>query len=351
MNKIHHIDLTGLADYHFNLVCPKPKHPLPSKPFKKSSIYQKLKDSLPAKSSKEYPLLYYLMSNVENVITGEVSEMEIVIRDVKRIMRKQGLAFTKSIGHRTKRKEVKTNLLKKLQHCFDYEGFSKSSKPYAILKLLDVSCCPYCNRTYVSTFISKSGRTRATLDHFFSKSKYPYLALSFYNLIPSCYSCNSNLKLDKNFSFNSHMNPYFESFEGIKTFSIDFQKIKKKSDQYIAEYYANEKFMKIILIPSITATRKQIKKADANIRDFKIEKLYNLHKDHVVELLQKNVVYIKNGYARVLAKQFPQIFNTTNDVFKLLFDNYVKEKDFNKRPFSRMTRDISKELGLLSRLA
>src|SRR5690606_32118753 len=36
-----------------------------------------------------------------------------------------------------------------------------------------------------------------TLDHLLPQSEYPYLSLSLFNLVPSCYSCNSKLKNDK----------------------------------------------------------------------------------------------------------------------------------------------------------
>ncbi len=52
---------------------------------------------------------------------------------------------------------------------------------------------------------------RPTLDHYYDKDSYPHLALTLYNLIPSCYSCNSNLKGRKDFSENKHLHPLFDS--------------------------------------------------------------------------------------------------------------------------------------------
>lgn len=59
------------------------------------------------------------------------------------------------------------------------------------------------------------------------------------------------------------------------------------------------------------------------------------------------MIYGKAGYAKNIAKQYPQIFNNEHDVLKMILGNYLLPGDFNKRPFSRLTRDISKELGLL----
>ena len=48
--------------------------------------------------------------------------------------------------------------------------------------------CPYCGLT----IIEPSNRTKHQIDHFFPKGKYPFLALSYYNLIPSCDKCNES---------------------------------------------------------------------------------------------------------------------------------------------------------------
>ena len=48
--------------------------------------------------------------------------------------------------------------------------------------------CPYCGME----IIKPTNRTKKQIDHFFPKSKYPFLALSYYNLIPSCDTCNES---------------------------------------------------------------------------------------------------------------------------------------------------------------
>ena len=49
---------------------------------------------------------------------------------------------------------------------------------------------------------------------------HPYLALSFYNLIPSCYSCNSTYKGTKLFSIKTHTHPYVDDFHSYYQFSF-----------------------------------------------------------------------------------------------------------------------------------
>lgn len=53
--------------------------------------------------------------------------------------------------------------------------------------------CPLCNSVRLVVRKSKNGELdyrECEFDHFFSKSKFPIFALSLYNLVPSCHSCN-----------------------------------------------------------------------------------------------------------------------------------------------------------------
>lgn len=64
------------------------------------------------------------------------------------------------------------------------EKYPDTWSTYHLIFELGLKVCPYCNRSYVHPYYSSGGKTRADIDHFLPKSQYPYLALSFYNLIP-----------------------------------------------------------------------------------------------------------------------------------------------------------------------
>ena len=83
-----------------------------------------------------------------------------------------------------------------------------------VLERLKIRTCPYCNRNYTFTVKSSSSAagkkftTRPEFDHFYCKSKHPLLALSFYNLVPSCSVCNHGKATD-----DIGINPYFDGFQ------------------------------------------------------------------------------------------------------------------------------------------
>ena len=80
-----------------------------------------------------------------------------------------------------------------LSSVFSYDRFCSSSKIHSFVRMLDVEVCPYCNRSFTTTLVKgKTGgvKTRPELDHYLSKTQYPYFALSIQNLVPSCGTCN-----------------------------------------------------------------------------------------------------------------------------------------------------------------
>lgn len=73
------------------------------------------------------------------------------------------------------------------EEIFNKDGFVKS---------LDLRVCPYCGRAYIYSVdnlhrMNGTHTVKPQIDHFFPKSKYPYLALSYQNLIPVCTTCNA----------------------------------------------------------------------------------------------------------------------------------------------------------------
>ncbi|MEZ3464110.1 MAG: hypothetical protein K1W23_18545 [Lachnospiraceae bacterium] len=105
-----------------------------------------------------------------------------------------------------------------LQQCFDYQTFSKKSADgswdaYQLCEALEVNVCPYCNREFIYTVFGDDHIkvVRPELDHYLPKSRFPMFALSFYNLIPGCHSCNSSIKGQRELNMKKHLHPYIKS--------------------------------------------------------------------------------------------------------------------------------------------
>jgi hypothetical protein len=216
-----------------------------------------------------------------------------------------------------------------------YENFTKKKeKPYNAYDLaesLNVTVCPYCNRNYTFTVCSKNGSTRPQFDHFYDKATYPILALSFYNLIPSCPTCNSSMKGTKQFSLTTHAHPYVEGFDDKARFALH---VKDSS------FYYDEKGFDVELGSNDA-------KAQKNIDDFALEEIYQNHKDIVLELIQKSVMY-NESYIEELMKNYEgTLFKNEEDLLRLIFGGYISDEDLGKRPLSKLTKDILEQLEII----
>lgn len=217
-----------------------------------------------------------------------------------------------------------------------YKKFSsKETQPYNAYDLagkLKVDVCPYCNRNYTFTIKNKNSKsTRPDFDHFYSKNDYPILALSFYNLIPSCILCNSRLKSTAKFSIRTHLHPYQDSFNDHAKFSLKIQN---------SSFYHDENRFDIKIETNEPRAQKIIE-------DFALQTLYDKHKDIVLELIQKAEIY-NDSYIDELLNQYEgTLFKNREDLMRLITCGYITDEDINKRPLSKLIKDISEELELL----
>jgi hypothetical protein len=279
MIKISHPDLSKLAQEH----------------------YEKLKNKI-----KKFPTCKY---SLEEVMTAEPKKLHEIA-----VQYKNNTSF-----------DFMINL---------YNNFREQKKGYDAYELTDklkVDVCPYCNRNYTFTVKSNNGSTRPQFDHFYDKATYPILALSFYNLIPSCPTCNSTMKGTKPFSLKTHIHPYEEGFENKAYFSLH---VKDSS------FYYDKKGFE-------TSLKTEDARVQNNIRDFGLKELYDEHKEIVLELIQKAEIYNKSYLDELMQNYEGTLFKNREDLMRLVTCGYVSDDDLHKRPLSKLIKDISQELELI----
>ena len=155
---------------------------------------------------------------LQNIITSEPTELEILMDEIEFIRTSLQLPeFCIEIdGQKTL-----TLFGKEVYSVFNYGSFRSHAKCDWLLESLDIPICPYCNRKDTISIIPKGKPKHLfSIDHYYCKVKHPYLALSFYNLIPSCYSCNSTYKGTKVFSIETHTHPYMDDFHSYYKFNF-----------------------------------------------------------------------------------------------------------------------------------
>ncbi len=208
---------------------------------------------------------------------------------------------------------------------------------HTLLAKMGIEVCPYCQRNYITSYTDDDSidrefaKTTADLDHYYSKSNYPYLALSLYNFIPSCQICNSRFKGDKE-TYESTLYPYESCFEdeGAK-FEISEGLISSILDN-------NNKFY-------IKINDNNSVKVKNSIKMFKLDKVYKTSHNNYVKGILENLEKRPDLYIESIADDF---FEKENDISKQkikdLFKELVKEpyrhKIANDEPLSKLTKDI-----------
>lgn len=224
---------------------------------------------------------------------------------------------------------------------FNYRSFIKKAKDknpdydaYTLADNLNIHSCPNCNAQYTKTVGRTKKLTRPSFDHFFPQADYPLLALSFFNLIPCCRICNTDIKGSRSFSLAENFHPY-ETDHEIED-SCRFTYYPKSPNGALG---FNEDF-DLRIVP--LAHGKEKTRAEKHINDFKLETLYQAYKDQAAEVIQKQIAY-PDSYLEQIQKLFGDKGGFSRaEFYRLAFGNYLDDKDLLKRPLSKMTRDLSK---------
>ena len=234
---------------------------------------------------------------------------------------------------------------KKVFAIFDYSSFISrhdAKFAYQFTENMGLNVCVYCNRQYTFTMRTSDGKCRPTLDHFLDKARHPYFALSFYNLIPSCYTCNSSLKNQKKFTLEDNLHPYRHSMLEILDFSIDISNVDFVD--------GGKKDFEILLKESKHCKDKSIlSKAQQNAAVFKLQELYRNHKDYASEIIQKSYYYDSSRINELFdfeTASGKKLFDSRTEVLEFALGNYISEDNIGKRVLSKFTRDLAFDLGL-----
>ena len=335
--------LSKLAELHWNSLNPKYKK---NKELKSNSLIKKCEKYLALTDDTDYKkkyanndnivakrhkalfkfLLKYNYRNLKNIIMTRPSGFDKIRSEILNIINESDI-YTGTLGNYSQ-----TNFGKLLSETiFDYKTFRGSE--YCKQLFIDLNfksaTCPYCNYIKIDIITIKTTSTTKTkkkaymdLDHFYPKSLNPFFALSFFNLVPSCHSCNSSDKGDKPFTISTQINPYHEAFDDLYNFRISLTSLLGDP------------------IDSILIEKKPFKPLDNTVNDFNLEAKYQNNFESAKKLID---LYWKNK----------SNFGTSNEsaFIELILKDIPKERreilDF---PKGKLNRDILGQIDIHNKL-
>lgn len=245
-------------------------------------------------------------------------------------------------GNTKKENELKAIQKQLLTYVFCYEKIaSKQEKVYPFVESLGVTVCPYCNRNYTQVIKVKPKKkegfhTRPDLDHFWSKSLYPFLSLSMRNLVPSCKVCN----LAKHDTERYILYPYKDEVDEAYTFSIQIKKdislltrTEIDPNDYLLELVKNEISM------GDSDTEKRIIES---METFGWKETYKANKEYALKVFQNSYIF-NIDHINSYFRSMKSIFSSFEECRQILNPLWVSKERFLEQPLSKLTYDVSQQ--------
>jgi len=274
-------------------------------------------DGNPINESLVKPLFeLHIIPQLEKILIGTPHELAAINSDLNVLIQK------------------KPHFKKAIEHVFKYKWFIRDTteryNAYDLAEALDINTCTYCNLNYTKTIITRKGKklSRPEFDHYFDKGKNPLLALSFFNLIPSCHTCNSSLKHSSTFTLKTHIHPYVEN----------------KIDEITFSYKYDSKGANGL---KVKLSAPNCKRTEQTLKDFSTRDVYDSHTDVLMDMLKTRQAYSER-YLEILSDNLLNDVNMSkNELYRLAFGTELDAPDFEKRPMSKFKYDLLKELGII----
>lgn len=179
-----------------------------------------------------------------------------------------------------------------------------------------------------------------TLDHVLDKAENPMAALSIYNFVPCCSSCNSKFKTIKELVKNknqTHLSPTSDSFkyDEDNKFNIYF-----KCNSVEPAYLIDENDFSVRLSHSSCIRQSDYEHYE---RIFKLNSRYKGHKLDLLNLYNKKIRYPKSKIEEIAS-----MFNLVeHDVKEDIFGKEIKAKCKHEKTKAKFLSDIAEQLKII----
>lgn len=293
--------------------------------------FQKLKNFKNNHGSKlDPPQHKYLNTLILNFKNKDFNLIKLSPKEIKHYKN----AISKAPKNKIPYNNKQTEFNKIISSILNYKELRNKFLP-EFYHSLNIKTCVYCNANFTTTIEKQKGvfESKFQFDHILSQDDYPHFSISIFNLVPSCFKCN-NIKRNNNITFQLYSDSIPKNEYKFSLDKLGLIKYFKTFDNSNIEInffdpnYAN-------------------KKLNSLEHNFNISKIYKEHKDIAEEIILKSYIY-NESYVKDLSNFIHLKFQNFQVPFDRLFiGNYMEEKDSLKRPLSKFTQDIFKEVQVL----
>ncbi|HLP56625.1 MAG TPA: hypothetical protein VK151_16430 [Fluviicola sp.] len=278
------------------------------------------------------------------LITDLKNQFEKIIKSTPKQLEKLALSLGKpNMFGAVENGKFKSNKFgEALLKTFGYGDYfrSKERKGKWYAKVLNIRSCPYCNSQYTLSMIdsNKSGTlTKFQFDHFFSKTRYPFLSISMFNLIPSCPACNLS-KSNADVRIKTHYHPYYNTMAGRSKFVLNYNVDLKSLSMAKVEQLK----LTIEFNPKYPSQSKFVEQHD---KQYHISAIYQMHDDIARDLLRKAIIN-NSSYKKDVFKVKGLFSGSDKEYRRYLLGNYTDSSEILNRPLAKFYQDLAEQLKL-----
>ena len=287
----------------------------------------------PGFNMQELNFIKALSDSFDDIIIANPSELEGFISDFNNASL-LGDMVKRPIGQGT---VFRLNEFgKNISEYFNYTGFRNGSKSRWLADKLNIKSCPYCNSQYTLTVNNPGGgQLKFQFDHFYPKSKYPYLSISLYNLIPSCASCNLS-KSDIDASLDTHYHPYASNLAEKFEFKIDYP--------IDLDALTTGNLENLFVETRLTANKGQKAFVKRHDELYNISGIYKRFETEAKRILKQAIIYREAGESMLAIKD---LFGSAAEFENYLINRKIRKEDILEEPLTKFYQDIGRQLGLI----
>lgn len=199
---------------------------------------------------------------------------------------------------------------------------------HTLMQSVNTSICPYCGRQYITN--RKNDTTTASCDHYYPKSQYPLLSINMYNLVPSCYVCNSVIKGNRlKRADQLHLYPYQDD--------SNLLKFRIKIDNADSLYNVSKGDNLIEVEIGEACCESQMQRAKSSVELFELQDVYQHHQIDAFELRRALREEASEAYQKIFNANFEQL----KAINKFAFS--YRRKELTQEPLVKFCRDIEEQ--------
>jgi len=219
----------------------------------------------------------------------------------------------------------------------DFYGNNKYFLKNNHIEAVGIDVCPYCGHSYIyvvnhPTKSNDETKVKPQIDHFLPKSVYPYLALNYYNLIPSCSTCNEapckreNDPIGQDRSHEYLMQPY-----------------EFRTEDIVFEYIPTTSFYEDFSVGvDMKCANSEL---DKGYKEWlALDKLYEKHNRIVTRMYVQLESIVADKYNGYLKDKFKVPSSFMKDVPNMIFGYDLKDEEAPYTTLHKFRKDIFRQI-------